>query len=467
MTKYQLNINKNILVLGDVFLDIFETTDVVKISPERPVPVLQPINNIKLLGGAANVANNIKSVGGSAFLISKLSNDVTFREIKKILNKNKIEFRIFTNKDYSSPIKKRIVQNDHQFCRIDDESYSELKTKDEIKILNFIKKNINKFQSLILSDYSKGFLTPNLIKNVIKIFRNKQKKIYTDPKNKNINIYKGSSFICPNQIEFNNFFDFENLQINMKSIKKLIKKTQCDAFIVTKGSKGISVFSKNKTKVNIAQESVNVYDVTGAGDTFIGLFSYLMSNDIDVVTSLKISSYACVKIVQKKHTATLNFREFQNIISKFCSENNIELNLKIKLWKLANFKIGITNGCFDIIHSGHLHLFGIAKQKCDKLIVLINSDKSVRSLKGNKRPIIKLSKRIELLKLVKSIDEIISFSEKTPIKLIMKIQPDTLFKGSDYKQKEVVGYNFIKKNGGNVKIINKFENYSTTSLIKK
>ena len=236
---------------------------------------------------------------------------------------------------------------------------------------------------------------------------------------------------------------------------------------MTKGSKGISVFSKNKTNFNIAQESVNVYDVTGAGDTFVGLFSYLMSNDIDIVTSLKISSYACVKIVQKKHTATLNFREFQNIICKFCSENNIELNLKIKLWKLANFKIGITNGCFDIIHSGHLHLFGIAKQKCDKLIVLINSDKSVRSLKGNKRPIIKLSKRIELLKLVKSIDEIISFSEKTPIKLIMKIQPDTLFKGSDYKQKEVVGYNFIKKNGGNVKIINKFENYSTTSLIKK
>ena len=467
MTKDQLNFKKDILILGDVFLDIFETTDVLKISPERPVPVLHPMKSIKLLGGAANVANNIKSIGGSAFLISKLSDDITCKNIKKLLTNSKINYKIFTHKDYSSPIKKRIVQNDHQFCRIDEESFSKLKKKDEIKILNFIKKNIIKFQSLIISDYSKGFLTPWLIKNVIKIFKKNRKNIFTDPKNKNINIYKGSNFICPNQVEFNNFFDYEKVNMNNKSIKKLIKKTQCDAFIVTKGSDGISIFSKNKKNINIPQESVNVYDVTGAGDTFIGLFSYLMSNNIDVVASLQISSYACVKIVQKKHTAILDFKEFQNIISKFCSKSNIGLDLKIKLWKLAQFKIGVTNGCFDILHSGHLHLFQIAKQQCDKLIVLINSDKSVKILKGNTRPIIRLSKRLELLKIIKCIDDILPFDEKTPLNLIKKIIPNILFKGSDYKLKEVVGYKIIKNNGGKVKIINKLKNYSTTSLIKK
>ncbi len=398
--NYLRNFNEDILILGDVFLDIFQTTDILKISPERPVPVLEPTKAINLLGGAANVANNIKSIGGSPFLISKLSNDAACKTIKKLLNINKINFKIVTNKDYSSPIKKRIVQNDHQFCRLDDESYSKLKKTDEIQIIKFIKKNINKFQSLIISDYLKGFLTPDLIKKVIKIFRDNDKKVFTDPKNKNISVYRGSNYICPNQSEFNDFFDYEKLKIDKKSIIKLIKKTKSDAFIVTKGSHGITILSKDKKIINIQQESVNVYDVTGAGDTFIGFFSYLTSNNIDIVTSLRISSYACIRIVQKKHTATLSFKEFQELIGKFCSESNIDLNLKVKLWKLAKFKIGITNGCFDILHSGHLHLFRMAKKQCDKLVVLINSDKSVKDLKGDRRPRMKLEKRIELMKLI-------------------------------------------------------------------
>ena len=179
MLKKRSIIKEKILILGDVFLDIFQTTDILKISPERPVPVLEPTKKIKLLGGAANVANNIQSIGGSTFLISKLSNDISSKIIKKILVSNGIEFKIVTDKDYSSPVKQRIVQNDHQFCRLDDEYYFKLK-KDEIRIIKFVK-NIFKFKSLIISDYSKGFLTKNLIQKVIEIFKN-IKKIFTDPK---------------------------------------------------------------------------------------------------------------------------------------------------------------------------------------------------------------------------------------------------------------------------------------------
>ena len=203
MLKNKLkNQNNDILVLGDIFLDIFQTTDILKMSPERPVPVLEPLKSINLLGGAANVANNIKSIGGSTFLISKLSNDKISRTIKKLLTDNKIGFKILIDKSYSSPVKKRIVQNDHQFCRLDDENYIKLKKKDEIVIIKFIKKNIHKFQSLIISDYSKGFLTPFLIKNVISIFKKNKKDIYTDPKNRNIELYKYSNYICPNLKEF-------------------------------------------------------------------------------------------------------------------------------------------------------------------------------------------------------------------------------------------------------------------------
>lgn len=465
--NYLKKSNKDILILGDIFLDIFQTTDVLKISPERPVPVLKPTKSINLLGGAANVANNIKSIGGSTFLISKLSNDKASEAIKKLLSLNKINFKIITDKEYSTPVKKRIVQNDHQFCRLDDESYSKLKKIDEIKIINFIKKNINRFQSLIISDYSKGLLTQTLIKKVIRIFRDNNKKVFTDPKNRNIEVYKYSNFICPNQNEFYDFFDYEKLPFSKSSMINLLKKTKVDAFVVTKGSSGISIIFKNNKKVDIPQVDVNVYDVTGAGDTFIGLLSYLLSNNIDLINSLKIASFACAKIVQKKHTAVLSAIEFQKIIEEFCENDFIDLKLKIVLWKLVKLKIGVTNGCFDVLHSGHLQLLNEAKKNCDKLIILLNSDSSIKKIKGKDRPMLKLDKRIEQLKMIKVVDGVEVFQEKTPEKIISKILPDILFKGSDYKANELAGYKLIKKNGGKVKIIKKLMNFSSSQLISK
>lgn len=461
------NSNNKILILGDIFLDIFQTTNVIKISPERPVPVLQPKKSINLLGGAGNVSNNIKSIGGSVFLISKLSNDATSKIIRKLLKKNKINYKIFFNKDYSSPVKKRVVHNDHQFCRLDDEFYSKLKKNDEIKIFNFIKKNIYNFNSLIISDYAKGCITQSLLTKVIKIFRKKKKKIFVDPKSNNIEIYKNSNFICPNLIEFKNFFEYHKLSKTKISSLKLLKKINADAFIITKGSNGISIIFKNNKTTDISQRSVNVYDVTGAGDTFIAIITYLYSMQIDLINSVKIASLACIKIVQKKHTSILKFTEFQKIINEYCYNNKVNLDLKIKLWKLAKFKLGITNGCFDVIHSGHLHLFNKAKGQCDKLIVLINSDNSVKKLKGKNRPILKLDKRIELIKIIKSVDEIVPFNENTPLKLIDKILPDILFKGSDYIKKNVVGYHLIENNGGKVQIIQKLKDFSTTNLVNQ
>jgi len=456
---------KKILILGDIFLDIFESTEILKMSPERPVPVLKPLSSTHLLGGAANVANNIKSIGGTPFLISKLSNDLTAKEIKRLLDKNKIKFKIISDKKYSSPVKKRIVQNDHQFCRLDDEVYSKLNKGHEIEIIRYIKKNINKFESLIISDYSKGFLSDNLIKISIKTFKDKKKPIFTDPKNKNIEVYKGSNFICPNLKEFYEFFEYRKLKFNNNSILKLFKKTNSDAFIITKGSKGITVVFKSGKKVEIPQEDINVYDVTGAGDTFMGILSYMISKNIDLVNSLKISSLACIKIVQKKHTAILKFDEFQKLIEEFCNDNFLSLELKIKLWKLARFKIGVTNGCFDVLHSGHLHLLGEAKKNCDKLIVLVNSDSSIKKIKGKNRPILKLKKRIELLKMLKNVDDVQYFNENTPEKSLSKILPDILFKGSDYKIADVVGNKLVTNNGGKIKIIDKLKNFSSTKLI--
>ena len=458
---------KKILILGDSFLDIFQISETQKISPERPVMVLKPIKEIKLLGGAANVANNIKSIGGNPFLISKLSKNSIQKNIYQLLKNNKIDFKIFLNKNYCSPVKKRIVENDHQFCRVDEENISILLAKDENKIIKFIKENIKIFDSLILSDYAKGFLTPRLIKSTIKIFKKNNKKIFTDPKNKNVSIYKGSNFICPNSKEFDEFFDNQNTRVNKRSILNLFRKAKNDYFIVTRGSSDLSIYYRNGSEIKIPQKSVNVYDVTGAGDTFIGLFSYLISKNIDLVNALRISSYACTKVVQKKYTSILDFKEFKSVILDFCNDHKIDFYFKIKLWKIAKLKIGIANGCFDVLHSGHLSLINQSKQKCDKLIVLINSDNSVRKLKGKGRPKLKMKTRIKFLRMIKDIDEVIIFDELTPIKLIKEIMPDVIFKGSDYKKKEVVGYEEIINNGGSIKIINNLSDFSSTKLIEK
>mgnify|MGYP003759635527 FL=1 len=294
--------------------------------------------------------------------------------------------------------------------------------------------------------------------------RNK-KNIYTDPKNRNIELYKYSNFICPNLKEFYDFFDYQKLPFTKKSTSKLFNKTKANAFVVTRGSSGISVFFNKGKKINISQTDVNVYDVTGAGDTFIGLISYLLSNEIDLVNSIRISSYACSKVVQKKHTAVLSFVEFQKIIEEFCENESIQLSLRIRLWKLVKLKIGVTNGCFDVLHSGHLHLLSEAKKNCDKLIVLLNSDKSIKMIKGKNRPILKLNQRIKMLRMIKDVDDVEIFEDKTPEKIISKILPNILFKGSDYKAKELAGYNTIKKNGGMVKIIMKLKNFSSSKLI--
>lgn len=457
--------NKNILILGDIFLDVFENTKVEKISPEKPVQVLSFVSKTELLGGAANVANNIKKIGGSPFLISKLSNNSTSKKIQKLLKKNKINHKLFFDNNYSSPEKRRIVSEDHQFLRVDTEQKTFLNKSHEKAILKFIIKNIHKFEILILSDYAKGFLNAYLIKTAISLFRKNKKIIITDPKNSNIKIYRGSNFVCPNWNELNQSLKFYNLKVNNKNVQKLIKLTNSKAYIVTKGSEGLILYKSKKKEVYIPQKNVNIYDVTGAGDSFISFMSYLIINKIDIFNAIKFANFACSKIVQKKYTSHLSLNEFRELIENYSYLENINLEKKIIFWKLAKLKIGVANGCFDIIHSGHLHLFDKAKLHCDKLIILINSDKSIKKIKGNHRPLIKLTDRIKFLKMIKCIDQIIPFDEDTPIKILKKIVPDVLFKGSDYKKREVVGYNFLTQNKKKVKIIKKYKDFSSSKLI--
>ena len=306
--------NKSILVIGDVFLDIFGEYDAIKISPEAPIPVVKKTEEKFFIGGAANVANNIKSIGGEVFLISRRSSDKNSYKLKKILFKNKINNIFFKEAGYPTIIKERYLSQNQQLLRVDNDKIFPISPTLEKKITKFIKKNINKFSILIISDYAKGLLTRTLLKKIIHIFKLNKKLILCDPKSEDLSIYKGVDIMCPNEKEFLSFFKEKDL--TKKSMYKQIKnKTNFKNLIITKSDKGILMVN-NKFKEKIFKKNkVQVFDVTGAGDSFIGIMAHLLNLGYNLEKSTEISSLCCSIIVTKKYTSVLNVEEFNNTLN--------------------------------------------------------------------------------------------------------------------------------------------------------
>ena len=464
--------NKSILVIGDVFLDIFGEYNTIKISPEAPIPVIKKTEEKFFIGGAANVANNIKSIGGNAFLISRGSSDKNSYKLKKLLFKNKINNIFFKEPGYPTIIKERYFSQNQQLLRVDNDKIFPIGLSLEKKIIKFIKKNIDKFSILLISDYAKGLLTRNLLRKITYIFNINKKLILCDPKSEDLSIYKGVDIMCPNEKEFLSFFKEKDLP--KKSMYKQIKsKTNFKNLIITKSDKGIVIVNNKFKEKTFKKKKVQVFDVTGAGDSFVGIMAHLLNLGYNLEKSTEISSLCCSIIVTKKYTSVLNVEEFNNTLNLLNQNKNSKQNKldgkfeTIKKWKNQNYIVGATSGCFDIIHPGHFHLFEECKKKCDKLIVLLNSDHSVRLIKGNNRPINKFNIRSKILNRIQLVNMIIPFDQKTPLNLIKKIKPKYLFKGSDYNKKDVVGYYFMRKNKGEVVIINKYKNFSSSKLLNK
>ncbi len=450
---------KKILVIGDLFLDIYSKYKSIRNSPEVNAPVLINKKMEFYIGGAGNVAANLRSFNENVILMSFFTEDENAFTIKNILNKKKIKTKFLYNKNFTNITKERILKNDLQIARIDTE-----KKKNHTKITikkfeEYLKKNIKKFKSIIISDYAKGFIDKKIVKITTFYSEKNNIPLFIDPKNSNPSIYKNANFISPNYKEFKNFYP--NLGYK-KKIKKFFDKTNINYLIVTNGSKGSFYINRNLKKINFNGFKIKKQDVSGAGDTFISSLVYAYNKTRNIDLSMNFANKMASEVVKVKNISVPKKKIFLYEKKKLLNDNK---KIQINFWKKKKFKIGLTNGCFDLYHQGHKYLLNQCKKYCDKLVVLLNTDSSIKINKGKNRPINKLNVRFQKIIQNINVDNCEVFSEKTPLKKIKKILPDIIFKGSDYKMKDVVGYSLMKKYKGKVHIINRYKNYSTTNLI--
>ncbi len=459
----------NILVFGDVMLDRYVSGSVDRVSPEAPVPVLKPIKEEIRLGGAANVALNLSSLGSKVSLIGISGKDSSSAQISNLLKENKIKNEIVKS-NLPTITKLRLLSSKQQLLRVDNEE--EFTKEDWNSAKKRFDKSIalNSNNLLIISDYGKGTLQD--IPGLIKKAKKSKKIVLVDPKGNNFSKYKGADVITPNFSEFIGEVGAvkSEREITAKA-KSLIKSLKLGALLVTRGPEGMTLFNKEKGKVvrsDFPTQAQEVFDVSGAGDTVIASVAAALSTGLDMTSAVKLANVAAGIVVGKSGTATASISEIE---PHFTGEDLVFSLKEVKkhsvMLRKNGKKVVFTNGCFDILHAGHVHYLEQAKELGDELVVGLNSDSSVKTLKGPSRPINNLEQRAKVLSSLKCVDRIVSFADETPIKLIKEIKPDVLVKGGDYKVKDVVGHKEIKSWGGEVKIIPLVPGLSTTNIIKQ
>ncbi len=449
-------------------LDRYVFGKVNRVSPEAPVPVFLSEKKKEVLGGAGNVFNNLVSLGVFTTLITVIGSDAIGDEIKKNLKKNKKSNKhIFIEKKKSTS-KTRYLVNGQQLIRVDEENKNEIDKQAYSFILKFFKKEITKHDIVVLSDYNKGIFSTKLLNSLIKISNQKKTPIIIDPKNKNFDAYKNSTLITPNLLETS---QVTNLNCDTdkeaeKCGKIIMKKYKIKNVLITRGEKGLS-YINHKNSIHSSTKKIEVFDVSGAGDTVLAIISICFANNIDIKESLNLANKAAGSVVGKIGTSVIKKNElFKDNINNINKIINIkDLKTLVEDYKKNNLTVGFTNGCFDILHYGHIKYLEETKKLCDKLIIAINSDKSVKKIKGTNRPINNEMVRAKILASLIICDHVVIFNEDTPIKIIRTLKPDLLTKGSDYKKSEIVGAKDVRSWNGRIETIKLLKKFSSTKII--
>lgn len=455
-----------ILVVGDVMLDEYWHCDVTRISPEAPVPVAKMINTSSHPGGAANVACNCAALGVNVSTVYASGYDADSEAFTKILDRKNINSEAI--KDHSAKIirKLRIVDKGQQLIRVDFEQTLDLELSHRV-----IKRAIaiaSEFNAVILSDYGKGCIQSP--QKLIKYCQSLAIPVLVDPKGADYSKYEGATIITPNISEFEQIAGKSEtlMEIEQKS-RKMINELNLQAILVTMGDKGMMLVEKNSPAQFLNTKAVKVFDVTGAGDTVIATMASCIGSGLTLSDSAHLANIAAGIVVGKRGTATASLHEINQHKCGWDTKIYDETRLSeiIEEWRATGNKVVITNGCFDILHYGHLKCLDTASQYGDKLVVLLNSDASTKQLKGPERPINNENFRASALAALQCVDAVIIFNEPTPFNLIKLLKPDVLVKGGDYCVEKVVGAQEVLSSGGAVYIVPHVSGHSTTEIIKK
>ncbi|MDX1497442.1 MAG: bifunctional D-glycero-beta-D-manno-heptose-7-phosphate kinase/D-glycero-beta-D-manno-heptose 1-phosphate adenylyltransferase HldE [Salinisphaeraceae bacterium] len=459
------------LVVGDVMLDRYWHGDTGRISPEAPVPVVR-INGIEeRVGGAANVALNLAALEANALLLGVTGKDEHARRLGELLKDANVDCRFEESPSHPTITKLRVISRNQQLIRLDFEE--PLNVENAFNPDSFMaryKEALESTKVVILSDYAKGTLstTPDLIR----VAREAGCHVLVDPKGSDFSQYKGASLLTPNLSEFEAVVGACADEAELvERAEKLRADLQLDALLVTRSEQGMTLVQPDQAALHLPTEAREVFDVTGAGDTVIALLGAGLGAGLDFAKSAALANLGAGVVVGKLGTATVSLSELRRAArARHQDERGImdedTLLEHIQDAHAHGETVVMTNGCFDILHPGHVRYLQAARELGDWLIVAVNSDDSVQRLKGPSRPVNPLTHRMEVLAGLAAVDWVVPFSEDTPANLIAKLLPDILVKGGDYKAEEIAGYDAVTANGGQVKILDFHPGHSTTSIIE-
>jgi D-beta-D-heptose 7-phosphate kinase/D-beta-D-heptose 1-phosphate adenosyltransferase len=460
-----------LLVIGDLMIDHYLWGSCERISPEAPVQVVNIKSESAVLGGAGNVINNLNALGAQVDVISVIGGCEISDELKALLSDIKVDTRyLITQEDRITSKKSRIIASQQQVVRYDRESTDEISHESQKEILAIFGNIISDYDAVLLSDYGKGVLTKELTASLIAIANENNKKVLVDPKGLDYSKYKGAYLLTPNKKEAS-----EATQVNIKDDASLTQaiiqlKTECnlDVSLITLSEQGVAIYDdKLRTHPTVARE---VFDVTGAGDTVLASLGFALACEYEIDDAVEFSNLAAGVVVGKIGSATASLNEiieYESSLNKSTSDEHIktlgEITALSEELKARGKKIIFTNGCFDILHAGHVRYLETAKSYGDILILGLNSDRSVTALKGEGRPINIQMDRAYILAALEAVDYVVVFDEDTPYDLIKAIRPHVLVKGGDYEDKEVVGQDIADE----LKLVQFVDGKSTTRTIEK
>jgi len=463
-----------VIVLGDIILDRYFWGDVHRISPEAPVPVVTISKKTMNLGGAGNVAMNLKGLGCHHILMGIAGNDINGATLNNMLQQEGIQNRIVTIRNHPTTTKTRVIGQGQQIVRLDEEKQPKINATHRTQLFKYFDDALSGATGVILSDYGKGLIDADVAGHVVRQCRSQKIPLFIDPKDTSWERYQGAFCITPNTAEFNlveAFLEGDEPLLREKA-KTILNRYDLEYLLLTRGPKGMTLFHRQKPPVHIQAKAREVFDVSGAGDTVIASIAAAFSTGMAMGKAAKIANTAAGIVVGKRGTQPVSRLELKQVLAESGLENVSKITGKqgavdkIETWRRAGNKIVFTNGCFDILHIGHIKLLHAAAGEGDRLIVGLNSDFSVKRLKGEKRPIVPEEERAAVLSSITGVDLVVLFDEDTPIDLIRAVQPDVIVKGGDYTPETVVGHEVVEKQGGTVVIVPLLDGISSTRVIE-
>lgn len=465
-----------VLVLGDVMLDRYVSGSAGRLSPEAPIPVLRPSVRRAALGGAANVALNVTTLGGQASLVGLIGDDAEGAELTRLLGPSDIVPHLVVAHGRPTTTKTRFMVGTHQLLRLDEETTGRVDATTARRLIAVFAAAIEGADVVVLSDYAKGVLSETVLPDALARARALGRIVIADPKRLDFAAYHGATVLTPNEHEVRQATRIDAAEDAgaARAGQRALEDAGCEAVVVTRSAKGLTLVRRNEPALHLPTRAREVADVSGAGDTLVAALAVALGAGADLPDAAMLANITAGISVGKPGTASVSQEELLGVLhleDLVATDRKIversEAVQRAAAWRAHGLRVGFANGCFDLIHPGHVHLLREARARCDRLVVALNTDASVRRLKGPTRPLQNEMARATVMASLAPVDLVVLFDEDTPLELIRALRPDVLVKGADYSIEQVVGAELVQGWGGTILLVELRAGHSTTGTIRR